>query len=362
MPIAPPRIGTPHIGPPLNPRTGQPAVQLGLAWPQARAAALAGFPVRRAAWRKWLIYDPAVFTWIISEPVVTGSPARDPLRVARNFDFGAGEFRAADWTMATWADGDEPPAFPPTGPGPAAGIAEPGAATAVSPDGAVVRLELSLPLLDTEAVCLVGEGTTKLRVRATIVGGPTAVGTITLMVNEDSGTEVELPAWPGAEVVHDFEVEYAPGQEFEVDASYVNGATVDVDETIDVPGECMEITLHFTGAMTETSSPPEEYEDAEGYTREESYDFEATYQCAEGAGTKRARLIAIIAPPAVIAGTVTPPGTSYGRPIAPPEFLTVTLDGSNAVTDVDPASLGAFPPPVSSAYFERIVTEGIAES
>src|SRR3954468_20902738 len=58
--------------------------------------------IRREAWRKWLVFGPALR--FISK-VVNGSEKR---YVVPNVEFGRDEFLANDWTDEPWVDGTIP--------------------------------------------------------------------------------------------------------------------------------------------------------------------------------------------------------------------------------------------------------------
>lgn len=77
----------------------------GLDWFQARTLARGGTAVRRDAWRKWLTFES--YVWLITQPV--WEEQEYDRRVAQQWDFGADEFLAHDWTDETWPDGPQPP-------------------------------------------------------------------------------------------------------------------------------------------------------------------------------------------------------------------------------------------------------------
>lgn len=76
-----------------------------LDWFQARSVARAGTAVRRDAWRKWLTFES--YVWLITQPAWETQLA--DRRVAQQWDFGAEEFMATDWTDEPWPDGPQPP-------------------------------------------------------------------------------------------------------------------------------------------------------------------------------------------------------------------------------------------------------------
>jgi len=77
----------------------------GLDWFQARTLARSGTAVRRDAWRKWLTFES--YVWLITQPVWEEQPY--DRRVVQQWDFGANEFRASDWTDEPWPGGPQPP-------------------------------------------------------------------------------------------------------------------------------------------------------------------------------------------------------------------------------------------------------------
>ena len=96
-----------------------------LDWFQARTLARSGTAVRRDAWRKWLTFES--YVWLITQPVWLEQEY--DRRVAQQWDFGAGEFLANDWTDEPWDGGPQPPdppdppqpPDPPRPPGPPGG-------------------------------------------------------------------------------------------------------------------------------------------------------------------------------------------------------------------------------------------------
>ena len=84
-----------------------------LDWFQARSVARSGKAVRREQWRKWLTVES--YVWLITQPAWDTQLA--DRRVAQQWDFGADEFLAHDWTDETWPDGPQPP-DPPDPPNP----------------------------------------------------------------------------------------------------------------------------------------------------------------------------------------------------------------------------------------------------
>ena len=72
-----------------------------LDWFQARTLARSGTAVRRDAWRKWLTFES--YVWLITQPVWLEQEY--DRRVAQQWDFGAGEFLANDWTDEPWEAG-----------------------------------------------------------------------------------------------------------------------------------------------------------------------------------------------------------------------------------------------------------------
>ena len=84
-----------------------------LDWFQARSIARSGRAVRRELWRKWLTFEH--YVWLITQPVWETQLA--DRRVAQQWDFGADEFMARDWTDEPWPNGPQPP-DPPDPPNP----------------------------------------------------------------------------------------------------------------------------------------------------------------------------------------------------------------------------------------------------
>jgi hypothetical protein len=80
-----------------------------LDWHQAFVVAQKRIAVRRAGWRKWLLYEGTL--WHIYTP----STGAGEQHVVRNTEFGADEFLATDWTDEPWAveDGGAPSDPPP---------------------------------------------------------------------------------------------------------------------------------------------------------------------------------------------------------------------------------------------------------
>ena len=76
-----------------------------LDWFQARTLARSGTAVRRDAWRKWLTFES--YVWLITQPVWLEQEY--DRRVAQQWDFGADEFLANDWTDEPWDGGPQPP-------------------------------------------------------------------------------------------------------------------------------------------------------------------------------------------------------------------------------------------------------------
>ncbi len=84
-----------------------------LDWFQARSIAREGRAVRRELWRKWLTFEH--YVWLITQPVWETQLA--DRRVVQQWDFGAEEFMARDWTDEPWPNGPQPPE-PPEPPNP----------------------------------------------------------------------------------------------------------------------------------------------------------------------------------------------------------------------------------------------------
>jgi hypothetical protein len=144
-----------------------------LTWIQARALARAGRPVRRAGWTQWLTFETAL--WIFNA---------SPRRVVRAADFGAAEFRAADWTDEQ--NEFSSPAWPDIG-GPVSG--DPPYGSDEPPAGdPLVTIALRTSLSPTGEGCLVTiPSDCTVYADVTIIGGVSGDGTLIAAVTNAVG-------------------------------------------------------------------------------------------------------------------------------------------------------------------------------
>ena len=361
-----------------------------LSWPQARNIARNELrAVRRDAWRKWLYWR--LYVYLISEPVVSGDPPRAGERVVQDFDFATAEFLASDWTDEPW-DGGSPPPPPPPGTGGSTGGGTTGGGTTggggsgggsgsggsgggsggsggsgggggsggppgphgPSNPGAnapTVTVNVTAPYLDAQpGDCLDQGGTTKLVVEVSISGGPSGVGT--LGAGPSGGADVfTSTAFDGFTTSFEVEVNYNPGSSFTYAAKYrPNGLSPDAapytgSGTFKFPPACLIFTATFTGSMSETQrchhgSGSDHTDD--GFDRDESYGFTATYKTTPGAGTKTAQLTAAQGATGTVTGHFTPLNGStqdYSYNVSVPGSLGVTVDQNGGVSNPSPAKL-----------------------
>lgn len=265
-----------------------------LNWFQARNLAKSEHrAIRREAWRKWLVFGPALR--FISK-VVAGVEQR---YVVPNIEFGRDEFLANDWTDEPWVDGTIPSGVTPPSAGyqPGAGSGTGGgggsgsfgppstggggsggggsggggdrhcpAGYHLSADGrkcekddgpdksATVSVNIPQPDLsnlgsafDSGKNCFPQSGTgggsgsgpysATVHVSVNIAGGPPGVGTLSVVLQ--GSTQVGT-GWPGMN--QDFEftnVSFQPGSTISATATYnINGKTFTGSGSVGFPGMC----------------------------------------------------------------------------------------------------------------------------
>ena len=361
----------------------------GLDWFEARTLARNASAVRRDAWRKWLTFES--YVWLITQPA--WETQIYDRRVVQQWDFGADEFLAHDWTDEPWPDGPQPP-DPPNppqvpnppgtpgggggggggggnggdgtgtgwpsgggggGPQPPVPPKEPKPHQPPQPDTPTVSVEIEVDIDPDGPECFIqAPQHCTAYVNVSIAGGPAGVGSLSVKLQGQTKLSTAFPGFNGA-----FEfpnVLVNPGGTITATADYGAPGNVPLTHYIGngshkFEPRCILFKKTWTGSMTESQRCKH---DATSGGTEDGYDYAADYTVngqyavnPEGGSGKTAELTTADVnegdPHIHWTNDTVPDGTHTEGdiPFYPPDSVTADVSGG-AVSNISPDSLNAF--------------------